>query len=125
MARRNGHIQIAKLAEECLDELEGNTLEVILIPSREDDCALRGGMIRCVASENAKWYREFAGLYESARRDRLKYPKFKTKIKRRDTRRGLNELIEGRCQTVYAQRLKQFIRRYARENEISDPLSLA
>jgi len=114
MARRNEHKQIAVLAETFLDELEGNILEVILVPSRDDDCAMRGGMIRCVASKNARWYREFCLLYESSRRRR----KPDTMIKRQWTRRGLNALREGKCHTIYAQRLKKFIRRYAREHEM-------
>jgi hypothetical protein len=122
MARRNGHIQLAKLAEEALAELEGNILEVILVPSRDPDCAMRGGMIRCVASKNARWYREFCERYESNRRRARNKPD--TMIRRQWTRRGLNELIEGKCETIYAQRLKTFIRSYARENGLSDPLSL-
>lgn len=122
MARRNGHIQIAKLAEECLAELEGNILEVILVPSQDPECAMRGGMIRCVASQNARWYREFCEQFESNRRRPRNKPD--TMIRRQWTRRALKELIEGKCQTIYAQRLKQFIRSYARENPITDGLSL-
>lgn len=118
MARRNQEVQIARLAEEYLNELEGHVLEVVLIPSRDDDCALRGGMIRCVQMENAKWYRRFAAKYESVRKDRLRYRnKFKTKIKRQHTIRGLRELMDGRCKTIYAHRLKRAIRNEQREYE--------
>lgn len=114
MARRNEHLQIAKLAEECLAELEGNILEVVLIPSIDPECAMRGGMIRAVASANAQWYREFCLQFESSRRRQRKKPD--TMIKRQWTRRGLNELIDGKCHTTYAQRLKRFIRAWHREN---------
>lgn len=113
MARRNAHLQLAKLAEEYLDELEGSILEVILVPSRDDECAMRGGMIRCVASENARWYREFCLQYESSRNRGRKKPD--TMIRRQWTRRALGELKNGKCRTIYAQRLKRFIRRWSRE----------
>lgn len=116
MARRNQELQIAKLAEEYLKELDGHVLEVVLIPSRDDDCALRGGMIRCVQSENAKWYRAFCLQHESSR-NRVRRNKPDTLIKRQWTRRGLGELADGKCSTVYAHRLKRFIRRWSREHE--------
>lgn len=113
--RRNARLQIVKLAEEFLDELEGNYLEVILVPSRDDDCALRGGMIRCVQTENARWYRKFCLQYESSRNRGRRKPD--TLIKRQWTRRALGELRDGKCHTIYAHRLRQFIRQYARENK--------
>lgn len=87
-------------------------MEVVLIPSRDHDCAMRGGMIRAVQYQNADWYREFCGEHESQRKDRNKWRKFKTKIKRRETRRALRELIDGKWNTPYAQMLKEFIPRY-------------
>lgn len=98
--------------QDYLADLEGNCLEVVLIPSRFPDCAMKGGMIRAVQYQNADWYREWAGTYESQRKDRLKWRKFKTKIKRAHTIRALNELISGRCETPYAKELQQFIARY-------------
>lgn len=81
---------------------------------------MRGGMIRAVQEQNAYWYREFCGLYESSRRDRHRFRnKFKTAIKRQDTERGLEELIAGRCNSVYADRLRGFIARMiANEREV-------
>jgi hypothetical protein len=115
MARRNEHQQTSALAQEYLDELEGYALEVVLIPSNDPDCAMRGGMIRAVQSENAKWYREFCATHQSSRR-RNRRDDNDTMIKRQWTRRALTELISGGCRTVYAHRVKQFIRKWDREH---------
>ena|SRR2546421_8149373 len=103
---RGGLVKVAKVL---LAELESSRLEVVLIPSRDPDCAMRGGMLRAVQEQNADWYQSFARQFESHRKDRLRWRKFKTKIKRNDTLRGLRELVEGNCDSVYAQRLKDFI----------------
>lgn len=73
---------------------------------------MRGGMIRAVQSQNADWYRAFCKEHESNRKDRLRWSKFKTKIKRQLTRRALQELIAGKQETMYAKDLASFIQRY-------------
>lgn len=103
---------LVELAQEYLIELESHCLEVVLIPSRDHDCAMRGGMIRAAQYQNAEWYRAFCAEHESSRRDRNRWRKFKTKIKRQETRRALRALIAGKCQTPYAQMLKEFMFRY-------------
>jgi hypothetical protein len=95
-----------------LDELEANFLEVVLVPSGDADCAMRGGMIRAVQNENAEWYRKFCGEHGSNRKDIMRWSKHKTKIKRRHTIRALNELIAGKCETPYAKDLAHFIKRW-------------
>lgn len=102
---------LERLAKEYLIELESHSLEVVLIPSRDHDCAMRGGMIRAVQEQNCEWYRAFCGEHESSRKDRLRWSKFKTKIKRQLTRRALKELIAGKCETHYAKDLREFILR--------------
>lgn len=92
-----------------LSDLQACRLEVILVPSRDPDCAMRGGMIRAVQEQNADWYRNFCKQFPSNRRWQNR--KGRTKIKRRDTERGLRELIAGKCETQYAQRLHSFIER--------------
>lgn len=104
--------RLQRLAQEYLLELESNCLEVVLIPSRDHDCYMRGGMIRAVQSQNADWYRKFCGEHESQRKDRMRWATFKTKIKRRETRRALKELIAGKQETMYAKDLASFIHRY-------------
>jgi hypothetical protein len=103
---------IARKAKALLEELDANYLEVVLIPSRDPDCAMRGGKIRAVQYQNAEWYRKFCGEHESNRNDRLRWLKFKTKIKRAHTRRALKELISGKCLTPYAVMLTGFIQRW-------------
>lgn len=95
-----------------LRELESNHLEVVLIPSGDAECAMRGGMIRAVQSQNAEWYRIFCKQHGSNRSDLMRWSKFKTKIKRAHTKRALNELISGKCETPYAKDLAKFAKRW-------------
>lgn len=117
-ARKKSPLQ--QLAREYLIELDSHCLEVVLIPSRDHDCALRGGMIRAVQEQNAEWYRKFCGEHESNRKDRLRWSKFKTKIKRANTRRALQELIAGKCESYYARDLRNFIERDRAEKRKRD-----
>ena len=96
-----------------LGELLAYRLEVVLIPSQDDDCAMRGGMIRAVQEQNAEWYRTFCAQFASHRKYRGR--KFKTKIKRQHTIRALNELAEGYAATIYAERLRDFIKEQQRK----------
>lgn len=105
-------MNVRRKAKRLLDELESNSLEVVLIPSRDPDCAMRGGMIRAVQYQNAEWYRVFCGEHETTGKKKYRRQKFQTKIKRHHTRRALNELIEGKCLSPYAVVLKDFIRRW-------------
>lgn len=101
--------RIPNKARTMLSDLLASRLEVVLIPSRDPDCAMRGGMIRAVQEQNCDWYRSFCREFPSNRKWQNK--KGRTKIKRRDTERGLRELIAGRCETQYADRLSSFIAR--------------
>src|SRR2546421_4866570 len=91
---RGGLVKVAKVL---LAELQSSRLEVVLIPSRDPDCAMRGGMLRAVQEQNVSWYKTFCREFQSTRKDLIRWRKHKTKICRRCTVRGLNELIEGRC----------------------------
>lgn len=121
MLRRKANVKkrggLQRLAKQYLIELESHSLEVVLIPSKDHDCAMRGGMIRAVQEQNAEWYRTFCGEHGSNRKDRLRWVKFKTKIKRQNTKRALKELIDGRCATFYAKDLRAFILKYEAEQK--------
>jgi hypothetical protein len=129
-------IRLRKAATRLLVELESSCLEVVLIPSKDHDCAIRGGMIRVAHMKNARWYSEFCKHYTARRRrpckyhrrrcdcpkeekekrrwyfrDRRKSKLHDTSIKRQHTIRGLEELIRGSCASIYAQRLADFIDR--------------
>lgn len=137
LTRRDGLAIVRRF----LRELEQQSLEVVLIPSKHWGIAGQGGRIRAVQTENPEWYQEFCGLYE-ARRGRYQakcdhcggihdarknkrclrrkrvtvYTRrrkrlFDTAIKRQDTIRGLKELLSSRCESEYAHRLRDFIRR--------------
>lgn len=122
-----------RAAMRMLSELESQRLEVVLVPSRDPDCAMRGGMIRAVQEANPEWYQDFCSQFTAKRRascrrcyrrcqcdkeerQRLRWrtrPRrlHDTLIKRQDTIRGLRELIKGQCVSIYAQRLADFIER--------------
>ena len=102
-------IALRRAAQEMLAELDSSRLEVVLIPSRDPDCAMRGGKIRAVQSQNAEWYRKFCDQHQSTRKRRSF--KSDTKIKRAHTRRALLEILSGRCATPYAERIKDFVER--------------
>jgi hypothetical protein len=114
---------VSALYQDYLLELDTNCLEVVLIPSRDPDCAMRGGKIRAVQSQNAEWYRKFCSEHESNRKDRLRWSKFKTKIKRAQTRTALLELISGRCESGYARDLREFIARDRADKRKRDSLA--
>jgi hypothetical protein len=129
-------IRLRRAAMRMLTELESSCLEVVLIPSKDPDCAMRGGMVRVAHMKNVRWYSEFCKHFTARRRrpckyhprrcdcpkeekekrrwyyrDRRKSKLHDTSIKRQDTIRGLEELMRGKCQSVYAQRLADFIER--------------
>ncbi len=102
---------IVKTARILRDELESNWLEVVLVPSRDPECAMRGGCIRVAHSYNADWYREFCKLYRCNRRRQRR--RHDTKIKRQHTIAALKRLEAGRNgDTIYTQRLIEFIKDY-------------
>jgi hypothetical protein len=131
-------VQGLRIVRRFLDELESQSLEVVLIQSRHWEIAQQGGKIRAVQSQNPKWYRDFCELYPARRgvyttlcdwcsrwhhkksrcsKGKRRKPPiwrrkwlFDTAVKRRDTVRGLNELLDGRCESEYAKRLRDFIR---------------
>lgn len=98
---------IQHTAEMMLAELERERLVVVLIPSRDVDCAMRGGKIRAVESRNPVWYRELCAEHPSSRGTRK--GKFDTLIKRQHVIRALKEISSGVCKTLYAQRVMPYI----------------
>lgn len=96
-----------------LDELERNSLGVVLTPAPEPRYPY-GHMIRTVESINCFWYREFCGIY--ARGGKHRRRKFQTAIKRRLTIAALSRIAAGEMpkrpdMTVYDDRLIDFIDR--------------
>jgi hypothetical protein len=105
-------------ALELLMELENAHLEVVLIPSQDSDCAMRGGMIRAVQESNADWYRSYCDRYQSSRRRRSH--KSDTRIKRAHTVKALERVIRGQLDSAYAERLEPFIRQRMKEARSRD-----
>lgn len=98
---------LRRQAERMLAEFESRHLEVVLIPAPEKKHSLH--CIRAVQESNADWYRKFCDAYQR-RRQRRSF-KSDTVINRQDTERGLRELMKGRCVSIYAKRLADFIDR--------------
>jgi hypothetical protein len=73
-------------------ELERNRLTVVLAPAQRD------GSVRSVVSENPEWYQKLCAAHTSNRRDRLKWRKHKTSIKRAMVVRALLAIGLGRKQ---------------------------
>lgn len=74
-------------------------LEVILVP--QSDPPNVGACIRVASRSNCQWYRDLCSNFEA--KHRVKYRKFKTKVKRKEIERILNRLISGKsCKSKYA-----------------------
>lgn len=93
------HPIILHHAKHLLDELDAGRLEVAKIRTEN-------GYIRVHVSVNAEWYSRFCANHLASRR---RYRKPRTIIRRCHTRRALQELAEGRCHSLYAQRIRDFI----------------
>lgn len=89
------------------DELDATRLRVVLVP----DQFLPGGVrrLRAVEEENPEWYRCFCRAFPARRRRERRRHLPDTAIKRRHTLRGLRELADGRCESVYAMRLLGYV----------------
>lgn len=81
--------------EAMLGELRGNQLLVTLVPCKRETNV--GGCIRVPISQNSEWYRKFCARHASSRRRRNAL--FDTRIKRVDTVRLLERMIEGKPTT--------------------------
>jgi hypothetical protein len=105
------------IARRFLDEMREHRLEYVLV--RADEPKHSGHMVRCVSDENPEWYQDFCALYTARRRKskrrRANSRRHDTLIKRRETVRALGRIIEGGRETVYTDRLKDFIRREGRK----------
>lgn len=76
---------------ELLAELEGNRLEVALVPAR--DPRHDGHFVRVAVGQNAPWYRALCARHPSTRRRAKRAPD--TRIRRRDVARLLERLAAG------------------------------
>lgn len=85
-----------------LCELESNSLQVCLAPSKRG--INESDQIRVALSRNANWYRAMCAKFQSGRKKSR--TNFDTLIKRRETLKALNRLIDGRALgTVYEERI--------------------
>lgn len=98
-----------------LDDLDSNRLDVILVPSRRHEIAIRGGMIRAVQATNPDWYRRLCSDYLKRRKRPRNSRKPDTRLVRKTIRSILCTWIKtGRTRSM----LKDDIARYAKEFEV-------
>lgn len=90
-------------------ELETQKLVVTLAPSEIREVADKGGKIRVVEEHNPDWYRELCNEYRSGRRKPRRRKKADTLIKRQSVLRALDEIISGRVETIYAERVFPYV----------------
>lgn len=91
-----------------LAELEGNRLEVILVPQRR--WTNEGGCVRVAVSKNCRWYRAWCAKYPSSRVRRNSAPD--TLIKRANTVKALEGLIAGTYQGKYREGLVKIAEKF-------------
>lgn len=100
-------------ALELLIELEGSRLDVVLIPSHDPDCAMRGGKIRAAHESNCEWYQKFCKSFSSTRRRKNRL--FDTMIKRQHTIKALERIMKGEARGVYTSRLMPLVEEKLKE----------
>lgn len=97
-------------------ELISNRLEVILVPSKLEDIAENGGMIRVAVSQNPDWYRELCARYcvKSNRKNK------RTIINRKNIESILTRLSNGKStKSKYHNDLKEFAEDYIERFDFS------
>lgn len=77
-----------------LNDLNMLKLEVILVPSKRPEEALRGGTIRCVVCPNPGWYSKLCSAHVKQRTRRSMKPD--TRIVRRDVIRLLTRVADSK-----------------------------
>lgn len=95
-----------------LIELDSSRLVVNLVPNEVRAKYDRGMYLRKAVERNCDWYRDFCGEFAANRSKPRRRKHHDTLIKRRSTLRALNEISEGRADTLYAQRLLPFVDEY-------------
>lgn len=96
------------------EELEYNRLDVTLAPCHGhygDDGRYR----RIVESRNPAWYRDLCSEYTSGRTRPRNRKKHDTLIKRQLILRALEDIGNGRCHTVNAQRVYPYVKEEAQK----------
>jgi hypothetical protein len=89
-----------------LEDLNNHHLEVVKIPSNQ------GGYIRVCIDRNPTWYSDLCAEYTKQRK---RYPKHRTIIKRCTTIAALGRIANGKYHGVYAERLRSHLEKYAEE----------
>jgi len=99
-----------------LGALQNNRLEVILIPDKQINNAVRGKKIRMVVQVNAEWYRRVCADFPNARE--RKNRAFDTAITRRETLSSLNRMLRTKIASfVYDHRILKYIPGFLRAKE--------
>ena len=97
-----------RVLRQMLADLSSHRLEVILAPSKRDEMAQRGGMIRVVLDANAAWYQKMCADYPSSRKRDNRAPD--TAIRRGDTIHALEDMLKTRwVVSEYQRRIMNYI----------------
>ncbi|MFA7287379.1 MAG: hypothetical protein WC055_00720 [Melioribacteraceae bacterium] len=75
-----------------IDEFSENYLDVVLIPSKDHNTAMDGGMIRVAQNRNPEWYRNLCSNHPKKKQRTRKKPQ--TSIKKEDIISIIRNLIK-------------------------------
>lgn len=99
-----------------LADLQNHRLEVTLAPSKHEEIAERGGMIRVVMDRNAPWYQRMCADFPSSRKRDKRAPD--TLIKREHTITALESMIRtGMVKGANQQRILAYIPGFQKDQE--------
>jgi hypothetical protein len=91
-----------------LADLSTHRLEVTLAPSKQNEIAERGGMIRVVMDANTPWYQRMCADYPSTRKRDKRAPD--TAIRRQDVLHALETMLKtGWVTTLNQNRILAYI----------------
>ena len=108
--------QVRKALRAMLAELTSHKLEVVLAPSKREEIAERGGMIRVLLDRNADWYRRMCADHPSTRKRDKRAPD--TRIKRKDTILALEDMLRtGRAVAPYEHMILKYIPGFLKDQQ--------
>ena len=97
-----------RVLRQMLADLSTHRLEVVLAPSKRNEIAERGGMIRVVCDTNTPWYQRMCADYPSTRKRDKRAPD--TAIRRQDVIHALETMLKnGWVTTLNQNRILAYI----------------
>lgn len=81
------------ILQEMVDEFNESYLDVVLIPSKDHNTAIDGGMIRVAQNRNPEWYRNLCSNHPKRKQRTRKKPQ--TSIKKEDIISVMKSMIKN------------------------------